>query len=91
VFLGGESIEVFDLASRLRYHLCRVAMAMQKSVQKVMRDSALKAPCHIAILAIVGEMARNLKENISKVKLEPLPYPLSVNPTRNVAGIGTQA
>jgi hypothetical protein len=85
VFLGGESIEVFDLASRLRYHLCRMA------IQKVMRDSALKAPCHIAILAIVGEMARNLKENISKVKLEPLPYPLSVNPTRNVAGIGTQA
>ncbi len=32
----------------------------------------MNAPNHIAILAILTEMARHLNENISKVELKPL-------------------
>lgn len=32
----------------------------------------MNAPNHIAILAILTEMARQLNENISKVELKPL-------------------
>ena len=36
----------------------------------------MKTPNHVAVLAILTEMARNLSENISKVKLEPSPHAL---------------
>jgi hypothetical protein len=58
---------------------------MQKRTRKVITDSAPKTPRHIAVLAIVTEMARNLGANISKVKLNPLPV---VDLTGDVAGIG---
>lgn len=61
---------------------------MLKSTRKVIPDSALKTPSHIAVLALVTEMARNLGANISKVKLNPLPV---VDFTGDIAGIGKKA
>ena len=37
----------------------------------------MKAPNYMAILAILGEMARRVNENISKVDLKPLQQVLS--------------
>jgi hypothetical protein len=61
---------------------------MQKNTRKIIPESALKTPGHIAVLAIVTEMARNLGANISKVKLNPLPV---VDLTGDVAGVGKKA
>jgi len=38
----------------------------------------MKTPNYMAILAILGEMARRVNENISKVDLKPLQQALSV-------------
>ncbi len=38
----------------------------------------MKVPTHMAILAILGEIARRVNENISKVDLKPLQHALSV-------------
>ena len=38
----------------------------------------MKTPNYMAILAILGEMARRVNENISKVDLQPLQQALSV-------------
>ncbi len=38
----------------------------------------MKVPTHMAILAILGEIARRVNENISKVDLKPLQHTLSV-------------
>jgi len=38
----------------------------------------MQAPNYMAILAIVGEMARHVNENISKIDLKPLQQTLRV-------------
>lgn len=45
---------------------------MKKTTKKSCEEISMNAPNHIVILAILTEMARQLKENISKVDLKPL-------------------
>jgi hypothetical protein len=45
-------------------------------------EMIMKAPNYVAILALLGEMARRVNENISKVDLKPLQDSLIVrNPS----------
>ena len=57
----------------------RVAIisGMKKFGKEAIKDMGVKTPNHMAILAIVGEMARRVNENISKVDLKPLQEALS--------------
>ena len=45
---------------------------MKKSAGQSKEKNLMQSPNFAAILAIVSEMARRLKENISKVQLKPL-------------------
>jgi hypothetical protein len=45
---------------------------MKKTTKKSCEEISMNAPNHIAILAILTEMARHINENISKVELKPL-------------------
>jgi len=48
----------------------------------------MNAPNYMAILAILGEMARRVNENISKVDLKPLQQALSA---RNAASTASNS
>ena len=50
----------------------------------------MKTPNHIAILAILTEMARNVSENISKVELKPLPHTLTATRIADTAAPGAK-
>ena len=50
----------------------------------------MKTPNHIAILAILTEMVRNLSENISKVELKPLPHTLTAIRVADAAAPGAK-
>jgi hypothetical protein len=55
---------------------------MKKSERETTEQMMMKAPNHVAILALLGEMARRVNENISKVDLKPFPDSLIVrNPS----------
>jgi hypothetical protein len=45
---------------------------MKKTTKKSCEEISMNAPNHIAVLAILTEMARHINENISKVELKPL-------------------
>ena len=45
---------------------------MKKFGKDATSEIGMKAPNYTAILAILGEMARQVNENISKVDLKPL-------------------
>ena len=45
---------------------------------KPAKEIGMKAPSCMAVLAILGEMARRVNENISKVDLKPLQQALCV-------------
>jgi hypothetical protein len=64
---------------------------MQKSARKGIEGPSMKAPNHIAILAILTEMARNVSENISKVELKPLPHSLTATRIADAAAPGAKA
>ncbi|HEY1235811.1 MAG TPA: hypothetical protein VGH22_20695 [Candidatus Binatia bacterium] len=51
---------------------------MKKFSKEAIKDIGVKTPNHMAILAIVSEMARRVNENISRVDLKPLQQALSV-------------
>jgi hypothetical protein len=51
---------------------------MKKAERETTNGMAMKAPNCVAILAILGEMARHVNENISKVDLKPLQESLIV-------------
>ena len=55
-----------------------IASAMKKFGKDATSETGMKAPNYTAILAILGEMARQVNENISKVDLKPLQQALSV-------------
>jgi hypothetical protein len=50
---------------------------MKKS-RKRSEENSLQSPNFVAVLAIVGEMAKQLKENISKVEIKPLDSSLAI-------------
>jgi predicted translin family RNA/ssDNA-binding protein len=50
---------------------------MKKFTSDTTKEMSMQAPNYVAILAIVGEMARRVNENISKVDLKPLQQALS--------------
>ncbi|HEX7228787.1 MAG TPA: hypothetical protein VF452_00225 [Candidatus Binatia bacterium] len=50
---------------------------MKKFGKEATKEMGVQAPNYMAILAIVGEMARRVNENISKVDLKPLQQALS--------------
>jgi len=50
---------------------------MKKFAKESSRETSMKTPNYMAILAILGEMARRVNENISKVDLKPLQQVLS--------------
>jgi hypothetical protein len=54
-----------------------IASAMKKFGKDATSEIGMKAPNYTAILAILGEMARQVNENISKVDLKPLQQALS--------------
>jgi hypothetical protein len=55
---------------------------MKKSERETSERMIMKAPNYVAILALLGEMARRVNENISKVDLKPFPDSLIVrNPS----------
>lgn len=56
-----------------------------------MEDLSVKAPNHIAILALLNEMARRLNENISKVDLKPLQETLAATRKPESAVSGAKA
>ena len=45
---------------------------MKKAARTSNEENSMASPNCLAILGIVGEMARRLNENISKVQLKPL-------------------
>ncbi len=51
---------------------------MKKFGKEATKEMDVKTPNCVAILAIVGEMARRVNENISKVDLKPLQQALSI-------------
>ena len=51
---------------------------MKKFATDTNKEMSMQAPNYVAILAIVGEMARHVNENISKVDLKPLQQALRV-------------
>ena len=51
---------------------------MKKFGKEAPKEMAVKTPNYMAILAIVGEMARRVNENIAKVDLKPLQQALSI-------------
>ena len=51
---------------------------MKKSEREITKGMSMNAPNYVAILAILGEMARHVNENISKVDLKPLQESLIV-------------
>ena len=55
-----------------------ITTAMKKLGKDATKGMAVKTPNHMAILAILSEMARRVNENISKVDLKPLQQALSV-------------
>ena len=55
-----------------------IASAMKKFGKGASKEMSVKTPNCMAILAILGEMARRVNENISKVDLKPLQQALSV-------------
>ena len=63
---------------------------MQKKKQKRIEGTAINTPNHIAILAILIEMARHLNENISKVELKPFPQALTAAWTAEPAAPGAK-
>jgi hypothetical protein len=58
---------------------------MKKFTHKPLEGNSLRAPNFVAVLAILGEMTKQLKENISKVEIKPLDSSLvnAVSPTKN--------
>ena len=55
---------------------------MKKAERETTEEMIMKAPNYVAILALLGEMARRVNENISKVDLKPLQDSLIVrNPS----------
>jgi predicted translin family RNA/ssDNA-binding protein len=55
---------------------------MKKVERETTEEMIMKAPNYVAILALLGEMARRVNENISKVDLKPLQDSLIVrNPS----------
>jgi hypothetical protein len=55
---------------------------MKKSEREITERMIMKAPNYVAVLALLGEMARRVNENISKVDLKPFPDSLIVrNPS----------
>jgi len=57
---------------------------MKKSAGQSKEKNLMQSPNFAAILAIVSEMARRLKENISKVQLKPLDGALMPGSTEEV-------
>ena len=51
---------------------------MKKFGKGASKEMSVETPNCMAILAILGEMARRVNENISKVDLKPLQQALSV-------------
>jgi hypothetical protein len=51
---------------------------MKKFGNGATKEMGVKTPNYMAILAILGEMARRVNENLSKVDLKPLQQALSV-------------
>jgi predicted translin family RNA/ssDNA-binding protein len=51
---------------------------MKKFAADTTEEMSMQAPNYMAILAIVGEMARHVNENISKIDLKPLQQTLRV-------------
>jgi hypothetical protein len=60
----------------------RLVSGMKKAERETTEEMIMKAPNYVAILALLGEMARRVNENISKVDLKPLQDSLIVrNPS----------
>jgi len=55
---------------------------MKKSARQTKEKNSMQSPNFAAILALVTEMTRHLRENISKVQLKPLDGALASAGTR---------
>lgn len=58
---------------------------MKKIPRQRTEENSMQSPNFVAILAIVTEMARRLKENIAKVQLKPLEGALVASASRQEA------
>ena len=61
-----------------------LASGMKKFKPQDAEEIVMKAPNHMAVLAILGEMARRVNENISKVEIKPLQDALSLGQLVNL-------
>jgi predicted translin family RNA/ssDNA-binding protein len=60
----------------------RLVSGMKKAERETTEEMIMNPPNYVAILALLGEMARRVNENISKVDLKPLQDSLIVrNPS----------
>lgn len=64
---------------------------MKKNQREKMKKSAGESRHCLAILALVGEMARRLNDNISNVRLAPLknPWVSAAEPSSGLAEVDT--